>query len=432
MGKKPYDNKTYRGNILIVDEFRLVPKDVLDKILRPFLTVVYNPPFYKKDEYKDYPKLENKEIYMSSAWLKGHDSYIKFKSYVNSMLKGESYACVDLPYTVALEEGFLTQSRVDAIRNEDDMNEMSWQMEMEGVWFGESESAFYKLNDIQPCRTLQKAWIPPSKEVYISEKDKNAKKKSYYIPKQNGEVRIIGADVALMGSSINDATIFTMIRLIPDGEQYIRYVVAIESCEGVHSETQAIRLKQLFYDFEADTIVMDTAGNGIGVYDSLAKTQYDSDRDVEYPPFIAFNNDKMSSRSLNKNGIPCIFSMKVVQAEVNHQICTGLKNDLQKKKIKLLMNDIEAKSYLMDKHNFHLKAPEEQAMMLRSYVQTSALVNELVNLEWKVSGGFFKVYETGRNRKDRYSSLGYANYYAKILEEKLKKPKRTGYLPCLW
>lgn len=62
MGKKPYDNKTYRGNILIVDEFRLVPKDVLDKILRPFLTVVYNPPFYKKDEYKDYPKLENKEI----------------------------------------------------------------------------------------------------------------------------------------------------------------------------------------------------------------------------------------------------------------------------------------------------------------------------------------------------------------------------------
>lgn len=81
---------------------------------------------------------------MSSAWLKGHDSYIKFKSYVNSMLKGESYACVDLPYTVALEEGFLTQSRVDAIRNEDDMNEMSWQMEMEGVWFGEDFALYFR------------------------------------------------------------------------------------------------------------------------------------------------------------------------------------------------------------------------------------------------------------------------------------------------
>lgn len=52
----------YRGNILIVDEFRLVPKDVLDKILRPFLTVSYSPPFYNEPEYKNYPKYENKEI----------------------------------------------------------------------------------------------------------------------------------------------------------------------------------------------------------------------------------------------------------------------------------------------------------------------------------------------------------------------------------
>lgn len=52
----------FRGNILIVDEFRLVPKEVLDKILRPFLTVVYNPPFYNKEKFKNYPRLENKEI----------------------------------------------------------------------------------------------------------------------------------------------------------------------------------------------------------------------------------------------------------------------------------------------------------------------------------------------------------------------------------
>lgn len=369
---------------------------------------------------------------MSSAWLKGHDSYIKFKSFFNSMLKGESYAVVDLPYTVARDEGFLSQSRIDAIRNEEDMSEMSWKMEMEGVWFGESESAFYKLAEIQPCRNLQKAWIPPSKESYLLEREKTKKKRSYYMPKQAGEKRLIGVDVALMGTSVNDASIFTMIRLIPDGNQYIRYVVDIESCEGIHSETQALRLKQLYDDFEADTIVMDTAGNGIGIYDSMAKTQYDADRDVEYPPFIAFNNEKMSSRSLSQNGLPCIFSMKVVQSEVNHQICTWLKDDLQKKKIKLLINDIEAKSYLIDKHNYHLKSPEEQGMMLKPYIQTSALVNELVNLEWKNSGMFIKVYETGRNRKDRYSSLSYANYYARLLEKDLKKPKKSSYLPCLW
>ena len=177
---------------------------------------------------------------------------------------------------------------------------------------------------------------------------------------------------------------------------------------------------------------MDTAGNGIGIYDSMAKTQYDSDRDVEYLPFIAFNNEKMSSRSLQQNGIPCIYSMKVVQAETNHQICTWFKDDLQKKKVKLLINDIEARSYLIDKYNFHMKQPEEQAEMLKPYIQTSALVNELVNLEWKNSGIFIKVYETGRNRKDRYSSISYANYYARLLEKELKKPKRSSSLPFLW
>lgn len=420
----------YRGNILIVDEFRLVPKDVLDKILRPFLTVVYNPPFYKKDEYKNHPRFENKEIYMSSAWLKAHDSYIKFKSYINSMLKGESYACVDLPYTVARDEGFLTQARIDAIRNEDDMSEMSWQMEMEGKWFGESESAFYKLGEIEPNRNIKKAWTPPTKEQYILERDK--RKKSYHLQKQEGEKRLIGVDIALMQGSTNDNTIFTMMRLIPNGESYDRYIVNIESYEGVHSESQAIRIKQLFDDFQADYIVCDTAGNGLGVYDAMAKVQYDSDRDIEYPPFIAFNDEKMSSRSLNKNGIPCIYSMKVTQAETNHQICTWLKDDLQNNRLKLLINDIEAKSYLSDNHSFDLKTAEEQVNMLKPYLQTSALVNEMVNLEWKTMGIYIKVFETGRNRKDRYSSLSYCNYYARILEKELKKPKKQSGFVAFW
>lgn len=393
---------------------------------------MYNPPFHNKPEYKDYPKMENKELYISSAWLKNHDSYFKFKSYLNSMLKGEKYVVVDLPYTVPLEEGFLTQSRVDAIRNEDDMSQMSWEMEMEGKWFGESETSFYKLDEIEPCRNLIKPWYPPTKEEYILEKEKSKKKRSYYLPKQDGEKRMIAVDIALMGSSANDASVFTMIRLIPEGEEYIRHIVNIETFDGTHSEAQAIRLKQLFDDFDVDYIVMDTAGNGISVYDSMSKTQYDEDRDIEYPPFVAFNNEKMTQRALSKNGIPCVFSIKVVQAEVNHQICTWLKDDLQKKKIKMLINDIEAKSYLTDKHNFHLKSGEEQALLLKPYIQTSALVNELVNLEWKMIGAFIKVFETGRNRKDRYSSCAYGNYYARLLEKELKKPKRSGDLPMLW
>jgi hypothetical protein len=70
-------------------------------------------------------------------------------------------------------------------------------------------------------------------------------------------------DIALMAGAGNDNTIFTFIRAIPNGGEYIKYVPYIESTNGQHSTKQAIRLKQLFYDFECDFVVMDTSGNGL-------------------------------------------------------------------------------------------------------------------------------------------------------------------------
>ena len=47
----------------------------------------------------------------------------------------DTFVC-DLPYTVAVENGLLTKERVEAIRSEDDMNEVSFAMEMSGIWYG--------------------------------------------------------------------------------------------------------------------------------------------------------------------------------------------------------------------------------------------------------------------------------------------------------
>src|SRR5690606_16215842 len=101
----------------------------------------------------------------------------------------------------------------------------------------------------------------------------------------------------------------------------------------------------------------------------------------------------------------------------NHEIAMELKSALEKGKLELLVNEIEGKEYLIEKHNFMSKSPEEQAELLKPYVQTTALVNEMVNLEYEMKNGYVKVKEVGRNRKDRYSSLAYGNYYAKLIEQ---------------
>lgn len=126
----------YRCNILILDEARLISQTVLNSILRPFLTVVRRPKFYDKPEYKDYPLEENKELYLTSAWYKSHHSYDKFVSFKNDMCKGKPYFVCAFPYQLAVKHGLLTQNRVESIKNEDNMNEITWKMEMEAIWYG--------------------------------------------------------------------------------------------------------------------------------------------------------------------------------------------------------------------------------------------------------------------------------------------------------
>jgi hypothetical protein len=165
---------------------------------------------------------------------------------------------------------------------------------------------------------------------------------------------------------------------------------------------------------------MDTAGSGMSLYDDCAKILYDDQRDIEYPAFSAFNNEEMKKRALDDNAIPVIFSIKVVKQEVNHEMAMGLKSDLEKGRIKFLVNEIQGKEYLTEKQGFLNKDIEDQSKLLRPFIQTTILVNEMVNLEYDVRNGFVKLKEVGRNRKDRVSSLMYACYLARILEEDLQ------------
>ena len=419
----------YRCNILVVDESRMVNKHILDSVLRPFLTVVRQPKFYNKPEYSNYPRENNKEIYMTSAYYKENHMYQKFKAFVKSMCQGKEYFACDFPYQLAVHHGLLTQQRVDAMRQEEDMDEISWDMEMNGIWYGELASAFYKSSEINPCRNIKKAWYPPTPIEYLEESEKT--KKTYYLPKQGGEKRIISADIAVMGGSRNDSSVYTLMRLIPQGEEYIRQVVYIETMESGTSDKQALRLKQLFYDFQADYLAIDTQGAGIGVYDALAKVQYDEERDIEYAPFKSFNDDKMSDRA-DRNALPVVFSIKVVKLDVNHEIAMGLKDAFQRKKMKLLVNDLEGREFLVEKMKMNKKTPAEQARMLRPYVQTTVMVNELINLEGQIYNGFVRIRERGANRKDHYSSIAYGNFLAKILESDLKQKKKNKKIVSLW
>ena len=101
---------------------------------------------------------------------------------------------------------------------------------------------------------------------------------------------------------------------------------------------------------------------------------------------------------------------------------------LQTKKLKLLVDEIEAKEYLIDKHDYAKKSPEEQVRMLVPYQQVTATINEMINLEAEFRSGLVKLEEQGRARKDRYMALAMGNYLAKVLEKDLLKKKKKSKL----
>ncbi|KRN10820.1 prophage terminase, ATP subunit [Liquorilactobacillus mali KCTC 3596 = DSM 20444] len=418
------NSRGLRCNILIVDEFRMVKKDIIDKVLKPMLQVNRQPAYMSLPEYKDSKAEENKEIYISSAWYKSHWIWDSFNNSLKKMLKGQSFFVVDLPYQLSTHHKINSKERIMQIRTDDNMDQTGFNMEYEAMFVGENDKAYYKLTPLNNIRTINKTFIPPTDTEYLENKQKSNPKHLGNIKRADkSELRLISLDIALMGGNKNvknDTSAFTLIRLIKDGDSYRRDVVYLESIQkSIATEELAIRMKQLYYDFEADYVVMDANGNGLGVFDACCRVLYDSKRDVEYPAWSCINDEATNERN-KADGIKIVYTVKA-NAQFNHKIAVQLKSNIENGKLRLPMNDIEKRSEFVSEGGFVKKSPEEQQKLLYAYQQATALVNELVNLEYEVrDGGLIKIHEVGTTTKDRYSSIAYGNYYADELEKKLK------------
>lgn len=395
----------------------MVDKDIIDKVLRKFMTAPRQPKYLEKPEYA-HLKERNKELYLSSCWYKHHWSFDKVKAYVKSMSEGKSYFICGLPYQLPIKENLLDREQVADEMSESDFNEIGWLMEMECMWFGESEKAFFKFEDLERNRVLPKAIYPKSYYGLIKNKDFK------YEPKKEGEIRLLSCDISGMSSAKNnnDASVYTILRLIPskNGLTYDKYVCYMESKEGGHAQTQAVRIRQLFDEFDCNYIVIDTHSFGLGVYDQLVMDLYDKELDKNYEAFSCVNDELMASRCMSDNAPKVIYSIKA-NAQINSEMHITVRDNLKRGKLRLLSSENEAKEYFGNLKGYNDLPMETQVEMIVPYMQTTLLVNEMINLERVGDEATVKLKEPSTKRKDRYSSLGYSIYIAKELETKLRK-----------
>lgn len=411
-----------RANILIVDEFRMVDLDTINTVLRRFLTAPRQPNYLNNPKYAHLLE-RNKELYMSSAWYTSHWSFDKAKAYtVNLLDETKKYFICSLPYQIAIKEGLLSKEQIEDEMSETDFDPLKFSMEMESLFFGDTDGAFFTFDDVSSRRKLKTAIYPTS----ISNSSKISKIPDLVL----NERRILSVDIALMASKKNkknDASAIIINSAIPtNNNNYTANIIYMENHEGLISDELALTIRRLYDMYKCTDLCIDALGVGLPIFDMLIQDIVDPTTGELYPALSCCNDKDMAERCKVDNAPKVIWAIKASES-FNNQICTLLRSGFQNRKINLLISEFEAEEFLKDKIKGFSKMPAYEQMQYKlPYIQTTLLVHELINLEHKINGTKVKITEKSGMRKDRYSSLAY-NYWVQceLERELLNKPKNT-------
>ena len=412
-----------RANILVVDEFRMVDLDVINTVLRKFLSASRQPKYLNNPKYSHLTE-RNKEFYLSSAWFKSHWSYEKVKVYCANLIDDtKKYFICGLPYQLAIKENLLSAEQVADEMSEADFSELAWKMEMECLWFGDTDGSLFTYEDISKTRQLKKAIYPKN----ISKLLKNSNKILEIPSLVHNERRILSADVALLASKKqnNDAaSIFINSALPTSNNKYIGNLIYTENHEGLLTNELALKIRRLFEMYHCTDIVLDVKGIGVGVYDTLVNEMYDPEIGVTYPPLSCCNNQDYADRCSDKSAPKVIWAINATE-QFNSDMYLLLREGFRQNKLNLLVSEFNFDEISKELRGIDSLDSSNKLKFQMPYIHTTLLVNELINLNYESKGKTIKVFEKSGMRKDRVSSVGY-NYWVQCqLEKNLKKPRQN-------
>lgn len=412
-----------RSTFTIGEEFRIMDKQKFDSIVKPF-AYARQTPYLKNPQYSHLIE-EPREVLISSAYHKGLWWYQETITTIKMMLSGVNVGFIAFDYLIAIKHGIKTKKQISKERTT--MDEITFMEEYENIPFGENSNAYFKLDMFKKNRSIKKAFYPLRKDIL------DKKKNPYDIKRVDGEVRLVSADIATRKGNANDNTIISCIRLIPTAKGYLREFVYIESHQGEHTGKQALRIKQIYHDFEGDYIILDLQQAGISIFEQLAVVTKDDERGIEYDALTVYEHksldrsliDELKEKTLGVKAKPVIYPI-MANARLNSEIAVDFRDKLQRNMISLLINDNEAENYLTksNKEFSNVSDVNLRAWFIMPYIECELLVNESINLDYSIVSGNVRLETSGSARKDRYTSCSYGNFVASLLEKDFIRPQK--------
>lgn len=408
-----------RSNIIIVDEARMVNQHIVDTVFRPMNAVPRQPGYLSKPEYAHLQEM-NKEMYMSSAWYCASEMYDKVKAYTANMLDPNlNYFICDLPYQLSIAEQLLMRRQIENEMSEATFSDIAFSMEREGLFYGATDDALFDFKVLNERRVVSDALL--DLEYY--------RRNNVKIPdKTKGELRILSLDIALMATKKhdNDASALIIHSAIPTPtHNYIDNVVHINTQEGLVTDDLGLLTMRYFYQYDCDYIVIDGNGIGVSICDFIMSDRYDPVYGQTYGALDCINSPEMSARCKVKRARKAIYVIKA-NAKLNNDMCLALRAGLQNGYVNLLAGETQSEEILSKMGGFSKLSEYFQAMCKLPYIQTTFLINELINLTHDISNGMIKIKEKSGMRKDRFSSLQYGYWIITQELGKKLKPQESG------
>lgn len=406
----------HRANLLVCDEFRMIDKNVIDLVLKKFLTAPRSPGYLNNPKYRHLAE-RNQEMYLSSAWMKSHWSWELCKDYFIGMLDfDKNYACVRFPYQMSVKEGLLFKEDIEDEMSESSFSDIKFRMEMCAEWIGVTDGGLFNFDDLNKVRKIIKPFYPQGTILSGKELAVPAKKP--------GEKRILTADIALMSSRRrdNDATSIFLNSLVPDKNgKCTSNMVYPENCEGIITQDLVLKLRRYFKWFDCDYIGIDAKGLGAPIMDLLMHECYDPQTGETYPALNCVNNPEFQERCPDKNAPKVIWAI-MGSAQFNNDAAIALRSGIQQGRIRFLESEFGCEDLIRGfVKNYEKLSPSERASLQMPYINTGLMVNELVNLEYESTNNVIRVHEKAGARKDRYSSVSYNYYIAQQIERGMAK-----------
>lgn len=350
--------------------------------------------------------LNKSQIYITTAGYKNTFPYDKLiQLLVWEIVKPQQSIIMGGTYRIPVLMKLLDANFIKDLKMDGTFNESSFDREYESKWSGTVEDAFFNAEIFDRNRILNQPEYEAS--------GRNSKLASY----------VLAVDVGRKGCD----SVICVFKVTPQSQGgSIKSLVNLYTLSEEHFEDQTIKLKKLYYKYNADRIVIDGNGLGIGLIDYMVKTQIDPETNEIFPDFGVVNDDDLFYKKY-KTSNTVLDAMYIIKANapLNTEAHAIAKSQLASGKVKFLIDERVAKNKLLAKKKGQTMTPEQRAEELKPFTLTSILKEEMMNLREETEGVNIILKQANKSiRKDKFSAFEYGLYYLKLEEDKKKKRKK--------